>query len=158
MVSVDGLTERRVAEPAASGPSMALVSCGVPLPGHQLDIVDEDGRSVRDREVGEIRLAGPSVMAGYYRDDALTSETIRDGWLHTGDLGYLADGELFVCGRVKDVLIVNGRKYHPQDLEWAVDDLAGVRRGRVVGTSTRAGRRTSAPLRLVVSKGRRPRR
>ncbi len=63
-------------------------------------------------------------------------ETIRDGWLHTGDLGYLSDGELFVCGRAKDIIIVNGRKYHPQDLEWAVDDLAGVRRGRVVAFGT----------------------
>ena len=71
-------------------------------------------------------------MLGYYKDDALSAQTIRDGWLHTGDLGYLAGGELFVCGRVKDVIIANGRKYHPQDLEWAVDQLAGVRRGRVV--------------------------
>ena len=71
-------------------------------------------------------------MLGYYKQDALTAQTIRDGWLHTGDLGYLSGGELFVCGRAKDIIIVNGRKYHPQDLEWAVDELAGVRRGRVV--------------------------
>jgi fatty-acyl-CoA synthase len=57
---------------------------------------------------------------------------VRNGWLHTGDLGYLSGGELFICGRAKDVIIVNGRKHHPQDLERAVDDLAGVRRGRVV--------------------------
>jgi len=111
---------------------MTLISCGSPLPGHRLEIVHGDGRPAADGEIGEIRLAGPSVMLGYYRDDALTAETIRDGWLHTGDLGYLAEGELFVCGRAKDVLIVNGRKYHPQDLEWAVDDLPGIRRGRVV--------------------------
>ena len=71
-------------------------------------------------------------MLGYYKQDALTAQTIRDGWLHTGDLGYLSGGELFVCGRAKDIIIVNGRKYHPQDLEWAVDALGGVRRGRVV--------------------------
>ncbi len=78
-------------------------------------------------------------MQGYYGDDAMTADAIRDGWLYTGDLGYLADGELFVCGRIKDTVIVNGRKHHPQDLEWAVDDLAGVRRDRVVafGTSSR---------------------
>src|ERR1051326_7065705 len=86
-------------------------------------------------------------MLGYYRDDALTSETIRDGWLHTGDLGYLSGGELFVCGRAKDLLIVNGRKYHPQDLEWAVDDLAGVRRGRVVAFGASAPGR---PDRVIV--------
>jgi fatty-acyl-CoA synthase len=70
-------------------------------------------------------------MLGYYNQEALTAETIRDGWLHTGDLGYISNDELFVCGRIKDVIIINGRKYHPQDLEWAVGDLAGVRRGRV---------------------------
>jgi len=131
-VSADALTERRVAERADSGRTMGLVSCGSALPGHRIAIVDEHGTRLAERHVGEILLAGPSVMIGYYKDGARTSDTIRDGWLHTGDLGYLAGGELFVCGRAKDVLIVNGRKYHPQDLEWAVDDLPGVRRGRVV--------------------------
>jgi fatty-acyl-CoA synthase len=71
-------------------------------------------------------------MLSYYKQDALTAATIRNGWLYTGDLGYVSDGELFVCGRVKDIIIVNGRKYHPQDLEWGMEDLAGVRRGRIV--------------------------
>ena len=108
------------------------MSCGFPLSDHRLQIAGDDGRALPERQVGEILLAGPSVMLGYYRQDALTAQTIRGGWLHTGDLGYLWDGELFVCGRAKDIIIVNGRKYHPQDLEWAVDDLPGVRRGRVV--------------------------
>jgi fatty-acyl-CoA synthase len=111
---------------------VSLVSCGSALPGHQLRIVGDDGRPVGDRCVGEIILAGPSVMLSYYNQSALTAETVRDGWLHTGDLGYVSGGELFVCGRTKDLIIVHGRKYHPQDLEWAVDGLAGVRRGRVV--------------------------
>jgi fatty-acyl-CoA synthase len=133
IVSADDLTGRRIAVPhAGTGPSVALVSCGSALPGHRLRIAGEDGGAVEERHVGEILLAGPSVMLGYYKQDALTAQTIRDGWLHTGDLGYLAGGELFVCGRAKDLIIVNGRKYHPQDLEWAVDALGGVRRGRVV--------------------------
>ena len=104
-------------------------------------IVGEDGRPVEERAVGEIVLAGPSVMLGYYRQEALTAQTMRDGWLHTGDLGYLSGGELFVCGRAKDIIIVHGRKYHPQDLEWAIEGLAGVRRGRVVAFgSTERGR------------------
>ena len=132
-VSAEALTGQRVAVPHdGKGASVALVSCGSALPGHRLKIVGEDGRSVGERHVGEILLAGPSVMLGYYQQDALTAQTIRDGWLHTGDLGYLSGGELFVCGRAKDLIIVNGRKYHPQDLEWAVDALGGVRRGRVV--------------------------
>ena len=73
----------------APGPSVALVSCGSALPGHRLRIVGEDGRPLAERHVGEILLAGPSVMLGYYKQDALTAQTIRDGWLHTGDLGYL---------------------------------------------------------------------
>ena len=132
-VSAEALTGQRVAVPHdGTGASVALVSCGSALPGHRLQIVGEDGRPVGERHVGEILLAGPSVMLGYYQQDALTAQTIRDGWLHTGDLGYLSGGELFVCGRAKDLIIVNGRKYHPQDLEWAVDALGGVRRGRVV--------------------------
>jgi fatty-acyl-CoA synthase len=132
-ISADDLTARRIAVPqVGEHPSLRLVSCGSVLPGHQLRIAGEDGRPVPERHVGEILLSGPSVMRGYYRERALTAETIRDGWLHTGDLGYLSDGELFVCGRAKDLIIVNGRKYHPQDLEWAVDRLGGVRRGRVV--------------------------
>jgi acyl-CoA synthetase (AMP-forming)/AMP-acid ligase II len=133
VVSADSLTTSRVVAHAGDGDvPLTLVSCGRPLPGHRVAIVDEDGRPLAERQVGEIVLAGPSVMLGYYRQPALTAQTIREGWLHTGDLGYISDGELFVCGRAKDVIIVNGRKYQPQDLEWAVDDLPGVRRGRVV--------------------------
>jgi fatty-acyl-CoA synthase len=132
-LAADALTERRVARPAGSGDaSISLVSCGRAFPGHEVRVVAADGRPLAEREVGEIVLSGPSVMLGYYRQDDLTAEAIRDGWLHTGDLGYLSGGELFVCGRAKDLIIVNGRKYHPQDLEWAVDSLSGVRRGRLV--------------------------
>ena len=133
VVSADGLTGQGVASPhTGEGAALALVSCGSALPGHRLQIVGDDGAPLEERRVGEILLAGPSVMLGYYRQDGLTAQTIRDGWLHTGDLGYLSGGELFVCGRAKDIIIVNGRKYHPQDLEWAVDRMGGVRRGRVV--------------------------
>jgi fatty-acyl-CoA synthase len=132
-VSADELTRRRLAVPHdGEQSSVSFVSCGSALPGHRIQIVGDDGRPLPERHVGEILLAGPSVMLGYYGQDALTAQTIRDGWLRTGDLGYLSGGELFVCGRAKDIIIVNGRKYHPQDLEWAVDALGGVRRGRVV--------------------------
>ena len=113
-----------------------LVSCGGPLPGHRLRIVDEHGREAPEREVGEITLAGPSVMQGYLENGGLTRETLSDGWLRTGDLGYLADGELYVCGRAKDLIVSNGRKLHPQDLEWGIDELAGIRRGRAVAFGT----------------------
>jgi acyl-CoA synthetase (AMP-forming)/AMP-acid ligase II len=145
----DDLNERRVAIPPEGDdqPAATLVSCGLPLPGHQIRIVDERGRELSERHVGEITLAGPSVMLGYYRDDDLTRRTVRQGWLHTGDLGYLSGGELFVCGRAKDVIIVNGRKYHPQDLEWGIDDLPGVRRGRAVAFGTA---QSGGPDRVVI--------
>jgi fatty-acyl-CoA synthase len=113
-----------------------LVSCGRVLPDHRIRIVDERFCEVPEHGVGEITLAGPSVMRGYHENSELTRDTIRDGWLRTGDLGYLADGELYVCGRAKDLIIANGRKYYPQDLEWGIDDLAGVRRGRAVAFGT----------------------
>jgi fatty-acyl-CoA synthase len=131
-VSADALSARRVAVPDDGDSARSFVSCGTALPGHKICIVDEADRPLPARHVGEILLQGPSVMVGYYKQEALTSQVLKNGWLRTGDLGYLSDGELFVCGRAKDIIIVNGRKYHPQDLEWAVDDLAGVRPGRVV--------------------------
>ncbi|HET9831200.1 MAG TPA: AMP-binding protein, partial [Vicinamibacterales bacterium] len=124
-----------------------VVACGIPLPGHQVRILDEHGRAVPERHIGEIVLSGPSVTPGYYNDADTTRATIRNGQLFTGDLGYLSKGELFVCGRVKDLIIVNGRKYHPQDLEWGVADLAGIRRGRVVAFGTTSDR---GPDRTVV--------
>jgi fatty-acyl-CoA synthase len=135
----DDVTGRRVATATPSGSAaehVTVVSCGCALPGHEIRIADEQGRPLPERAIGEITLAGPSITPGYYRDEELTARSIRDGWLHTGDVGYLSNGELFVCGRVKDIIIVNGRKYHPQDLEWGIDDLAGIRRGRVVAFGT----------------------
>ena len=134
VVSCEALSGTGLAAPIGPGDAsvIRLVSCGRALPDHMLRIVRDDGSAAHEREVGEIALAGPSVMVGYYKDPKSTARAVRDGWLHTGDLGYLSDGELFVCGRLKDLIVTNGRKYHPQDLEWSVDGLPGVRRGRVV--------------------------
>ncbi len=109
-----------------------VVCCGRPFPGHALRIVDAEGQPLPEREVGQIELQGPSVMQGYYHDPERSAETLRGGWLKTGDLGYLSAGELYVCGRVKDLIIVNGRNYYPQDLEWQASQVEGVRRGNVV--------------------------
>jgi fatty-acyl-CoA synthase len=119
------------------GTELELVGCGVPFPEHALKIAGPDGASLPERAVGEIWARGPSVSAGYFENDEANAESFPgDGWLHTGDLGYLADGELFVCGRSKDLIIIRGANYHPQDLEWAVSELEGVRRGNVVAFST----------------------
>lgn len=125
---------------AAPG-SAEIVDCGRPFPGHEIAIIDETGRRLPDRCVGQIVTRGPSVSPGYFEDPELTAQTFKPlpgedaggvPWLHTGDLGYTADGDLFVCGRVKDMIIVRGRNYYPTDIEWAVGELPNVRRGNVV--------------------------
>jgi fatty-acyl-CoA synthase len=85
-----------------------------------------------DRQVGELQLRGTSVTPGYYKRPDATAELLRDGWLHTGDLGYLLDGELVLCGRIKDVIIVGGRNVFPEDIERAVGTIDGVRAGNVI--------------------------
>lgn len=112
-----------------------LVSNGSAFPGHELLIVDEAGAPVPEREVGQVVTRGPSVTEGYFENAEASAEGWKDGWLQTGDLGYLADGNLYICGRVKDLIIVRGKNHYPQDIEWTVGDLEGVRRGNVVALS-----------------------
>ena len=123
----------RDATPAHDGaPAVDVVNCGRAFPEHALRIVDDAGEPVAERVVGQIELKGPSVMQGYWNDPERTTEAFHDGWLRTGDLGYLVDGELHVCGRSKDLIILHGRNYHPQDVEWQASQVEGVRRGNVV--------------------------
>ncbi|MDZ7778419.1 MAG: AMP-binding protein [Gemmatimonadota bacterium] len=105
------------------------------MSGQRVRVVDEEGEPVEERHVGRIQVAGPSIMSGYYRDPEATAR-VRDGpWLDTGDLGYLADGDLFVTGRAKDVIIVRGRNHHAEDLERAAETLEEVRGGASVAFS-----------------------
>jgi fatty-acyl-CoA synthase len=112
--------------------SLELVSCGKAFPEHELAVVGENGQRLGDRRVGEVVVSGPSVTKGYFNDPVATSEVWKDGWLYTGDLGYTAEGNLYVCGRMKDLIILNGANHYPQDIEWLVSDLDDVRRGNVV--------------------------
>jgi fatty-acyl-CoA synthase len=105
------------------------VSVGRALPGHSMRLVDSGGLPVEERRVGEIELSGPSLMLGYYRNPEATREVVREGWLRTGDLGYIADGDLFVTGRSKDLIIKAGRNIYPQDVEHAASSVEGVRAG-----------------------------
>jgi fatty-acyl-CoA synthase len=109
-----------------------IVNCGRPFPEHEVVIVDESGKPLGERQIGQIITRGPSIGLGYYQEPELTAESFRDGWLYTGDLGYLDGGDLFICGRLKDIIIIRGRNFYPQDIEWAVSELPGVRRGNVV--------------------------
>ena len=96
-------------------------------------IVDpQTGEVLPERHVGELEIRGTSVTPGYYKRPEATAELFRDGWLRTGDLAYLVDGELVICGRIKDVIIVGGRNIYPQDIERAVGTVDGVRAGNVI--------------------------
>lgn len=113
----------------------AFVSCGWTFPQHTLRVTDDDGRTLPDRVVGEVVFAGPSVAAGYFENPEATAATFRPDGLRTGDLGYMVDGELFVTGRKKDLIILNGRNYDPQSIEWVVAEVDGVRMGNVIAFS-----------------------
>lgn len=130
-VSRDGLTDRRSAEqvPERAPNARAVVSVGRPAPGIALRVVDGLGEPLGERAAGEIQVAGPSITRGYRG----APDATRDGWLPTGDLGFLDARELFVTGRLKDVVNVHGIKYHPEDLEPVVAAIEGVRRCCVVG-------------------------
>jgi len=120
-----------------------LARLGRPVPGLEIRIVDPVGGTVmRDREVGELEIRGTSVTPGYYRHPQATADAFHDGWLRTGDLSYTVDGELVVCGRIKDVIIVGGRNVFPEDVERAVGDVEGVRAGNVIafGVDSRKGK------------------
>lgn len=103
---------------ASGGKPVGFVNCGEALPGYEVQIRDENGLTLPDRQVGRIYLRGPSVMSGYFGDPEASREVLsEDGWLYTGDLGYRVNGSLFLTGRAKDLLIINGRNIWPQDIE-----------------------------------------
>ncbi|MEU6073185.1 AMP-binding protein [Micromonospora sp. NPDC047074] len=128
-VDPDALAERGAAVPATrGGRQRALVRLGHPVPGASVRIVDRrTGAELGERRVGHVEVAGPSVVGRYWGEPA----TAPGGWLRTGDLGYLVDGELVVCGREKDLVIVAGRNVHPADVEAAAAVVPGVRAGGV---------------------------
>jgi fatty-acyl-CoA synthase len=116
--------------------SRSFVVCGAPMPGYAIEIRDEAGNVLPDRHVGRICIKGPSLMQGYFQNPEATAAVLKgDGWLDSGDMGYMLGGELVVSGRTKDLIIVGGRNIWPQDIEWAVEKLDGVRAGDVAAFS-----------------------
>jgi acyl-CoA synthetase (AMP-forming)/AMP-acid ligase II len=133
-VSARALREEGRADPVPpeSPGGVPIVTCGRPIDGVELAIVGGDGRSLGDRRVGEVRIRSRYMLTGYHRRPDLTAVALRDGWLASGDLGYVADGQLYVCGRLKDLIITGGRNVHPEDVECLADGVAGLRPGRAV--------------------------
>ncbi|HZO11707.1 MAG TPA: fatty acyl-AMP ligase, partial [Polyangiaceae bacterium] len=121
--------------------TLEVVSCGTTFAEHDVAVFSpEDADSAHplpDRAVGEIRVRGPSVTSGYFNEPEITKAAFANGWLKSGDLGYMVDGEIYICGREKELIIVNGRNYYPQDLEWEASKIEGVRKGNVIAFGTR---------------------
>jgi fatty-acyl-CoA synthase len=127
----------------------AIVNCGKPARDMEVEIRDEDGATLGNREIGKVHCRGPSVMVGYFRDEEATAACLdAEGWLDTGDMGYLSDGYLYIVGRAKDMIIINGKNHWPQDIEWAVEQLPGFKAGDIAAFSitTPGGEETPAVL------------
>jgi fatty-acyl-CoA synthase len=129
-----------VAQPGSGG-AIEVVNCGKTFEDHDVAVFDPKDEAsehpLPDRVVGELRVRGPSVTSGYFDDPELTKKAFAGDWLRTGDMGYIIDGDIFVCGRQKELIIVNGRNYYPQDLEWEASSIDGVRKGNVIAFGTR---------------------
>jgi 1-acyl-sn-glycerol-3-phosphate acyltransferase len=123
---------RALPAPAEDPTALRFVACGRPLPGHQLRIVDNSGYEVAERQVGRLQFCGPSATSGYYRNPEDTQRLFDGAWLNSGDLAYSAAGDVYITGRAKDLIIRAGRNIYPQELEEAIGDLPGVRKGCVV--------------------------
>jgi acyl-CoA synthetase (AMP-forming)/AMP-acid ligase II len=133
VISRTALQDQHRALPAgADDLRMEMLSCGVPIPNCAVQIVDEARLPLPERWVGEVAVRSDSMLSGYYRRDDLTATVMHDGWYLTGDYGYLADGELYITGRKKDLIIVGGKNVYPQDLEAIANEVPGVHRGRAV--------------------------
>jgi len=126
----------------------AVVNCGVPARDMEIQIRDEDGNPLPDRAIGKVWCRGPSVMVGYFRDQEATDACLVGGWLDTGDMGYMSGGYIYIVGRAKDMIIVNGRNHWPQDIEWAVEQLPGFKAGDIAAfaITTPGGEETPAVL------------
>ena len=126
----------------------AIVNCGKPLPDMAVEIRGENGEARGDHQIGKVWCQGPSVMHSYFRDPQATEDCLVDGWLDTGDMGYMADGYLFIVGRAKDMIIINGKNHWPQDIEWAVEQLPGFNHGDIAAFAleTETGEETAAVL------------
>ncbi len=134
LINQDALLTRQTAEPAVteSQTTIRMLSTGKPLSNTRVQILDQNGQGLAQRQVGEIAIKGDCMLTGYFNRPDLTEKAFINGWYLTGDLGYLADGELYVTGRKKDLIIVGGKNIYPQDLERLAGQVAGVHPGRVV--------------------------
>ena len=127
-----------------------VVNCGIPLPEYDIEMRNDDGVAMPECTVGRVFLRGTSVMREYFNDPDTTREVLSaDGWLDTGDMGYLKNGCIYIVGRAKDMIIVNGRNHWPQDIEWAAEQLPGVKTGDVAAISVPGENAEEVPMILA---------
>ena len=127
----------------------SIVNCGKPVRDMEVEIRDEDGAPMAERQIGKVWTTGPSLMSGYFRDDEATRACMTDGWLDTGDMGYMSSGYLYIVGRAKDMIIINGKNHWPQDIEWAVEQLPGFKQGDIAAFAITTAGGEEAPAVLV---------
>ncbi len=127
----------------------AIVNCGKPVMGMTVEIRDDFGGLLPDKTIGKVWTTGSSLMVGYFRDQEATDACMVDGWLDTGDMGYLSDGYLYIVGRAKDMIIINGKNHWPQDIEWAVEQLPGFKQGDIAAFAITTPGGEEAPAVLV---------
>lgn len=126
------MVERIAKSPFDGRPSMKMMSSGQPLENTQVKVIDKDGNELPERVIGEVALKSDCMLTGYYNRPDITEKAFHGGWYLTGDYGYISDGEVFVSGRKKDMIIVGGKNIYPQDLEALTYEVPGVHAGRSV--------------------------
>jgi fatty-acyl-CoA synthase len=127
----------------------AIVNCGKPVLDMEVEIRGENDKPLSDHHIGKVWCRGPSVMHSYFRDPEATAACLIDGWLDTGDMGYMLDGYLFIVGRAKDMIIINGKNHWPQDIEWAVEQLPGFHQGDIAAFAVESDNGEEVPAVLV---------
>ncbi|GHF25263.1 acyl-CoA synthetase [Kordiimonas sediminis] len=127
-----------------------VVNCGRPLPEYDIEVRDEDENVLTEGSVGKVFVRGTSVMREYYGDPETTRSVLSDdGWLDTGDMGYMKNGDLYIVGRAKDMIIVNGRNHWPQDIEWAAEQMDGIKNGDIAAISVPGENAEEVPMILA---------
>ncbi len=131
IADLDAFDEGRIEPPVADAPSLAILSTGFPIPDTNIEIRDEQGAKLPDRRIGQITVNSPYMFAGYHKSD-LAEKTLINGWYKTGDFGFMDGGEVFVCGRRDELLIINGRNIYAPDVEFSINKNTAVKPGRCV--------------------------